>query len=343
VNLWSVLLNPRTGRSSGKPEKLTNWFGFVPWSVTISHDGSRLAMTRARDWYDIYLAQLRTGAAKISPPKRLSSGENFDYPSAWSGDSKVLLFQSDRNQRFQIFRQQLDQDSPELLVPGSVDSSVGGADFSPDGAWILYWAFRRGGTSGALMKMPASGGTPETVFDVTMSRMINWGCPRRPEASCVLSRAEQGQLAFYAVDLDHGLGKELARTKMHDAEDLQMDITSDGKRVAISSTDQLPGKIRFVDLVNRTEQELAIPAGEGSLSLAWAADSKSLFAAVTQAGRYKLVEIKPDGSIDTLWEAGQHEIDNLVSSPNGRYLAFAYRTLENNVWLVDSSRARSAN
>jgi eukaryotic-like serine/threonine-protein kinase len=29
-NIWSVRVNPRTGSAVGKPEKLTNWFGFVP-------------------------------------------------------------------------------------------------------------------------------------------------------------------------------------------------------------------------------------------------------------------------------------------------------------------------
>ncbi|HEV2314119.1 MAG TPA: protein kinase [Candidatus Acidoferrales bacterium] len=343
VNLWSLGLDPKTGQPSRKPEKLTNWFGFVPWYLSASRDASRLAMTRARDWYDVYLAELPSGAAQISPPKRLSTGENFDYPSGWSRDSKTLLFNSDRNQRTQIFRQRLNQDSPELLIPGSIDWYVSGAVFSPDGAWILYGAFKLNPFSGHLMKVPASGGTPEAVLELTMSPMVTWVCPRHPAVSCALSRGEHGQLVFYAFDADHGLGKELAQTKMHDAEDLQTDMTSDGKRVAISSTDQLPGSIRILDLVDRTEREISIPPGETVLSLAWAADGKSLFAALSRAGRYELVEIKLDGSIHTLWDAGNHEISSLTASPNGRYLAFARRTLENNVWLLDNSPTRSPN
>ena len=341
VNLWSLGLDPKTGRARGKPEKLTNWFGFVPWFLSASRDGGRFAMAKSRDWYDVYLTELRS-TAQISPPKRLSTGENYDSPLDWSRDSNVLLFNSNRNQRNQTFRQQLDQDSPELLIPGSIGSHVGYAVFSPDGAWILYAAFKPDGAQ-LLMKVPASGGTAEILLDGTKSPITAFGCPRQPAVPCVLSREEHGQLVFYAVDLDHGLGKELARTKLHDTDDLQMDITSDGKRLALFSPTQLPGKIRFLDLVNRTEHELSIPSGESALSLAWAADGKSLFATVSHAGRYALVEITLDGSMHTLWDAGNHQIDSLVASPNGRYLAFSRRTLENNVWLLDNSPARSPN
>jgi eukaryotic-like serine/threonine-protein kinase len=343
VNLWSVRIDPKTGRARGKPEKLTNWFGFVPWYLSASRNGSRFAMTRARDWWDVYLAEVPRDAVQLSPPRRLSTSENFDFPSGWSQDSKSFLFYSNRSQRYQIFRQQLDRDSPELLVPGSTDWNAGSAIFSPDAAWILYWAFEPPVLSGYVMKVPASGGTAERLLDIKMSPMTTFECPRHPATSCVLSRAEHGQLIFYAVDVDQGLGKELYSTKMGDPDDLNVDLTLDGKHLAISSADQLPGKIRFVDLVTRTQHDLVLPPGVKIDAFSWAVDGKSVFASVLQAGRYKLVEVKLDGSIHTLWDGGKHEIINLALSPNGRYLAFAYRTLENNVWLLDNSPTRPAN
>lgn len=77
------------------------------------------------------------------------------------------------------------------------------------------------------------------------------------------------------------------------------------------------------------------------LSLAWAADGKSFFAVISKGGRYKLVQIILDGSTRALWDAGNHDIGWLVSSPDGRYLAFSRGTLDNNVWLLDNSPARS--
>jgi hypothetical protein len=347
VNIWSVRVNPRTGSAAGKSEKLTNWFGFVPWYLSASYDGSRLALTKARDWNDLYVADLTSKAVEMSPPKRLSTGENFDFPSGWSHDSKSLLFYSNRNQRYQIFRQQLDQNSAELLIPGFTDLGLSDAELSPDGAWILYWATSKPALSGqqpvALMKIPSSGGISQTVLNSSVSSMTRFGCPVNPAASCVVSRAEHGQLVLYTVDLDHGLGRELARTKMGDADDLNLAISLDGARAAISSEDQLPGRIRLLYFANRTERDfvLQLPRGVGVDALAWAADGKSLFASVRN-GPYssKLVEIKLDGTTRTLWDS-KHEIPALVPSPDGRYLAFGQWTLENNVWLLDNSQPHS--
>lgn len=344
-DLWDVRMDPKTGRLLSKPEKLTNWTGFLLTYLSASRDGSRLAVSRGRNWSDVYLAELRSGATQIRPPQRLSAGENFDSPDAWFPDSKSLLFTSDRNRRPQIFRQQLDQNSPELLIPGSINWDASFAQFSPDGAWILYGAFSEVAFApfGHLVKVPVSGGAAETLFDVANSVMVNWICPRNPTASCVLSRPEHGQLVFYAFDVDHGLGKELARTKMQDAGAPQMDITSDGRRVAISNPNQLPEKIRIVDLVNKTERELSIPRGAAVNSVAWAADGKSLFASIWEARSDKIVEFQPDGSMRTLWDAGNYDIESLVPSPDGRYLAFSRGEGERNVWLLDNSPERPAN
>lgn len=295
------------------------------------------------------MAELTAKAAQMSPPKRLSTGKNSDFPSGWSHDNRSLLFNSGRNQRSQIFRQQLDQNSAELLVPGSTDLELSDAELSPDGAWILYWASEPSALSGqhvvGLMKIPSSGGISQTVLNSSDSPMTHFGCPVNPAASCVVSRAEHGQLAFYAVDLAHGVGRELGRTKMGDADDLNLAISLDGARAAISSKDQLPGRIRFMDFANRTERDLVLqlPAkGVAVDALAWAADGKSLFASVPN-GPFgnQLVEIKRDGTIRTLWEVGKHEITALVPSSDGRYLAFAQRSFENNVWLLDSSQPHS--
>ena len=349
VNIWSVRVNPRTGSAAGKSEKLTNWFEFVPWYLSASHDGSRLAMTKAFDWWDVYVAELTGKAAQMSLPKRLSTGKSNDSPSGWSHDNRSLLFDSNRNQRGRIFRQQLDQNSAELLIPGSTDLELSDAELSPDGAWILYWASKPSALSGqrpvALMKIPSSGGISQTVLNSSMPPMTNFVCPINPAVSCVVGRAEHGQFALYAVDLAHGLGRELARTKMGDADDLNLAISSDGARAAISSEDQLPGTIRFMDFAKGTERDLVLPRGVAVDALAWAADGKSLFASVPNGfiNGSKLVEIKLDGTTRTLWDFGEHQIAALVPSSDGRYLAFALRTFENNVWLLDSSPARPAN
>ena len=100
--------------------------------------------------------------------------ERNDRPSAWTPDSKAVLFISDRCGNYHIYKQALDQDSAEpFLVTPQVDWA---ARLSPDGKWVIYDSFAdlKGsslkemevGTSGAsqLKRVPVSGGPSQLVL-----------------------------------------------------------------------------------------------------------------------------------------------------------------------------------
>lgn len=110
--------------------------------------------------------------------------------------------------RSQIFKQRLDADTAELLVQGPDDQIS--AAFSADAAWILYLSQAHGSesppASQRLMRFPASGGLPEQVLEVPADPMIGFRCLSRSSSSCVISRGEQGQLIFYALDPLRGTG-----------------------------------------------------------------------------------------------------------------------------------------
>jgi len=337
VNLWAVQTDPNTGIPSSAPVGLTNWFGFVPWFPSVTEDGHRLAMTKARDWYDLYVGELRDHATHLDSPKRLTLTQSFDFPSSWTRDSKSIVFTSDRNRTNQVYRQQLDGDSAELLISGSHD--LNNAQLTPDGGWILYWSQSdtpTPGPSGELMRVSNSGGTSEVVLKTTLSAMTNFDCPLNPTASCIFYRGEQGQLVFYALDPVHGLGKELARTKLGTADQLSLTFLPDGSRIAISSSDQLQGRIRVVDLTSQKQSEISLPQGLKIVDLVWAIDGKALVASVSQTSGYSIMRIEMNGNTHVLLGRGMHELSSLVRSPDGRYLAFSQRTLENNVWLLEN-------
>jgi eukaryotic-like serine/threonine-protein kinase len=342
VNFWAIPTDPKTGIPSGSPVRLTNWFGIVPWTPSISMDGSRLVLTKARDWNDLYIGELQDGGKSLRSTKSLTLTQSFDFPSAWTKDSKSIFFISNRNQSFRIFCQPLDRDSAELFVTGSIDLDLFSAELSPDGAWILYWAIPRSGAwpqeANELMRVPISGGAPEVVLKMTSpaSIMTAFHCPLNQAASCLLSRGEQGELAFYALDPVHGPGKELARTKLGNADDLYWSISPDGSGIAISSQDQLPQQIRITDLLAHAERNLSLPQGLRIYGLTWTPDGKALIASASQAGNQELIRIELDGRTHVLLERGRHELEDPVPSPDGRYLAFSQRSLENNVWLLEN-------
>ncbi len=54
--------------------------------------------------------------------KRLSLDERRNFPYTWTPDGKSVVFTSDRDGVFHLFKQAIDQPAPDLLVGG--DQSV---------------------------------------------------------------------------------------------------------------------------------------------------------------------------------------------------------------------------
>jgi Tol biopolymer transport system component len=72
----------------------------------------------------------------MNPPCRLTNDDASDAPHAWTPDRKTVLFLSDRNGPYCIFKQAVNPGTAEPVATGPQ-----GAVFprpSGDGAWILY-------------------------------------------------------------------------------------------------------------------------------------------------------------------------------------------------------------
>jgi Tol biopolymer transport system component len=337
ASLWQIMTDLRTGLPSGKPAKMTNWSGADAFWPSVSSDGRRLAVAKNHRWFDMYVVELKQDGMRLDSPKRLTSSDSNNFPSAWTRDSGTILFSSDRMGRDQIFKQRIDADTAELLVKGP-DDQVGAA-FSADAAWILYFSFPHRenlpATSGRLMRFPASGGFPEQVLEVPADRMIAYDCPFRPSSSCLISRWEQDQLIFYALDPLQGQGKEIIRTKLRQTSDLFWSISPDGSHIAIGSGTQLRDQVRILDLRNGTERNLQLPQGWSIMGLGWAADGGALFVGVGST-EFFIARIDLDGKTHIFLERNNGWIGAPCLSPDGRHLAYYQQTLENNVWLLEN-------
>jgi eukaryotic-like serine/threonine-protein kinase len=145
-NLWEVRLDPRTGKPENKPARITNWVGFSFASPTLTTGGKRLVFLKSNFQTNVYVAELKAGGTKLTTPRRLTFDESDDWPGAWTGDSRAVVFWSDRNGSNQVFKQNIDQETAE---------TVGGLGWlprmSPDGMSVLYLA--RGPTAGQAARL----------------------------------------------------------------------------------------------------------------------------------------------------------------------------------------------
>jgi serine/threonine protein kinase/Tol biopolymer transport system component len=334
-NLWEIMTDPRTGKPSGSATKVTNWDGMSPYSASVSVDAKRLALVKGHIRDDVYVGELKDARTLMASPTRLTVSESEDYPSGWMSDNKTILFSSDRMGRSQIFRQQMEHDTAEPLTEGPDDQT--GASMTPDGRWILFWSSARvDGPPPAtkrLMRYPISGGSPEQVLEGKIDE-VYFDCHARPASSCVLSRSEQGQFIFYALDPVEGQGKELARTKSGSHGDWS--VSYDGSRIAVEAGGQLGPQIEILDVRNGTERSVQLPHGWHMGSLTWAADGNSLFAAA-QSSTYFIVRIALDGKTNVLVDRGRNQwVSFPCLSPDGHHLAFNQQTFENNAWLLEN-------
>jgi hypothetical protein len=93
----------------------------------------------------------------------------MDMTPTWMPDDSTILFCSDRNGTFDIFRQRVDAAGAEPVVTGRGDQYA--PMLSPDRAWILYAEQDAAGqvptsTNARLMRIPVTGGPVEKVLDI---------------------------------------------------------------------------------------------------------------------------------------------------------------------------------
>jgi len=339
-DLWQINTDEKSGLPLGKPQKIASWPGAEVFMPSASRDGKRLMLAKGYYWSEIYVGQLRDKGTRLVSIRRFTSSDSLNFPLTWTRDNSNLLFLSDRQGSFQIFQQHLDKDAAELLVSDPDDQMF--AALSPNGAWILYISQLHGRvgplTSQRLMRAPVAGGLPEQILQIPLDPMTGFRCPSVP-SPCVLSRWEQGQLVFYALDPIQGLGREVIRTKLGHTADMWWGLSPDSSRIAIATWTELHDHIRILDLGNGTAQDVQLPHDWMVMALSWAANSTSLFAFVgLTPTRGTLARVDLSGRTSILFESKISGVDplSLSPSPDGRRLAFFQPNGGSNIWLLEN-------
>jgi eukaryotic-like serine/threonine-protein kinase len=338
-DLWGIMTDPQDGKPSGKRDRITYSPDPMSMATSVSRDGRRLVITKHHIRLDVFVGELKEKGARLDPPTRLTVSESYDWPSAWTLDSKAVLFSSNRTGKERIFSQQLGQDTAEPLVQGGNEGAPEGSpELTPDGRWILYWSSPHGAATARVMRFPVSGGPPEQVMEFRNDDTFGFRCPFHHTISCVFSKWEQGQLAFYELDAMQGLGKRFAKSEMALPLRLSWSPSPDGLCFAISDWDQIPEQVRLLESRNGTERNLRLPTGWRVWDIRWTADGKALFvAAASRSAGYLIARVELDGKSRVLLNEGRnHWLSFLNPSPDGRHLAFGEQTFENNAWMLEN-------
>lgn len=336
-NLWTLPLDA-AGRTQGTATRLTRGPGDA-YLIGVTADGRRLAFFRRTVEPDVYVTDLQAGGRRLTPPRRLTLDERADFPYSWTRDSKSVIFVSDRNGSYNVFKQGVDEPEPELLIGGHEDMII--ARLTPDENGILFLVMPPGGETPnskvRLMRMALTGGPARTVLEAP--GINNQQCARLPSTVCIFSQFEPGRERFFTFDPDKGLGQEISKAEIRSTEPFEFNwsLSSDGKMLATSRREiQNVPTIRLLPLDKGLEKTIPVPGWAGIGSLDWAADSRSVWATgYRNTGDKTLLNVSVTGKVRPMLEEKTMTLGWAIPSPDGRHLAIWKANGSSNVWMLE--------
>jgi len=334
-NLWAVRTITQRGEPTGDPRQLTNWPGFSFSGFTVTTDGKQMEFLRLTAKAHVYVGELDAKGTHLNNTRRLTFDEHSEWPERWTPDSRAVVFWSDRNGSWDIFKQTLDKDADAELLPlGSEPKYY--SSFSPDGQWILYMALPEARLPGGsvpvrIMRVPASGGPPQLVLTALGTTDIH--CTLAPANVCVFDEQQQGHLVFTSVDPIKGRGRALASMEMEPSMTIPWDLSPDGSQVVMTRE----GRIRMLSLKSGVTTDLAVRGWNSLGEVDWSADGNALFVSSQTSQDTALLRVDLRGEPRSLW----HQKFNFmgtkgIPSPDGRHLAVAGWTADSNAWMVEN-------
>jgi Tol biopolymer transport system component len=333
-NAWAIQLAPDTGRPKGRPIRLTNSPGAIS-SFSIAADGRRLAFIKNTLEPQVYVGELDAASRTLRNNRRLTLDQHASMPSSWTPDDRSVIFYSDRNGKGEVFKQQIDQPTAELLASDPARHSVG-ARLSPDGSEILYSSLSVDESAPSpirLMRAPLSGGPPRILLEGPADRLY---CARAPASICIFGKGDDtGHATLFTLDVQTGTSREFL--KITDQQYPDWALSPDGSLLAVFAPDPHVGRIRLFSMENGSVRDLIVKGWSGLMSMDWAGDSRSLFTSAMQSdGTIFLLNVDLRGNAHRLLEQKNGQMCWAIPSSDGKHLAAMLMNGESNAWMLEN-------
>lgn len=302
-------------------------------NLSVSRDGATMALLSASEFVNVYTADVFSGKTpSLSAPRRVTFALAQDYPHAWTVDGRALLFESNRDGKFDLFRIGLEDKEPTGVYASAQDSVQ--PIFTPDGKWILFRRLVKG--SGAvLMRVAADGGGVAVPVPVGGMTGEEQACGSLPGARCVIRSREAEEYVDRELDPVRGAGRVLARTPNLPHLIFDWSLSPDGRTIAAPNHDTRSAVIRLTPLdgpAGGGEKLIRLEGMRNLSAVTWSADGKGLFVSVNTGSGGVLLYADLAGHTTKLMESSK--VIFAVVSPDGRHIAYPEHVMSSNVQLL---------
>jgi hypothetical protein len=325
-------LDERTGKAAGQPQLVTSGVGSIG-GITVTSDGKRLVLWRRNTQEQAFISEFDASTRKWKTPRRLTLDANGNMATAWLSDSRTVLFASNRNGTWTLFRQAIDETTADVLVGVH---SVYLPWLSADGSQVLYLSQTDPANPSvpiSLMRLPVTGGPPQLVLRDIGLAIISAPVCRQPCAS--LPNSKKDEVIFFAFDPGRGIGRELLKIRglVH-----QWSLSPDGRTLA-----DLPHghSIRFFSLENGVAREdKTVTLNEWLMDNGnWNADGSGLLIpSITPTGTPVILEVNRAGKASIVLEgAANTPFEFMIQAPDGHHgILGEIVPGDNNAWMINN-------
>jgi serine/threonine protein kinase len=341
--LWEEQTDAASGKMKGTPRKIATLPGnsqTTMLGLSAAATGRRAMVLVESSQKSVFVGDFDPHPPRIGDIRRLTLDAESSYPHTWSMDSRSVIFESDRNGTWDLFRQRLDQRTPEVITAGPGTEIL--PQLTPDGRSLLYaeqdprsGRLAAGAFAGyRLMRVPVEGGAAQEV--PIGGPLDEFRCAVGAAKRCVLRVSEPGKSrVFYDLDPVRGKGRELARTGWSYEILWDWDISPDGTEIAIPEHSSRDARIRVISLEPKPNQPqervVALPGVVSLHGLVWAADGRGWFVSIDTTIGHQLLYATLDGKTSSLGDIQGWA----VPSPDGRRVAFLNTIVATNAWLIE--------
>jgi len=332
-NLWQIQVDTATGKVRGSARQITDRAGRAIYKLSASADGRRLAFLEFTAAHNIQVAE--TDGVNLSGEHRLTLDNRDDYPHSWTPDGKAVLFESNRNGSWHIFKQRLDQPFAEPVTTAGEETQ---ARMSPDGAWVLFIREldQPSGVSSVVKRVRLTGGPEEEVL--RMGPNAGYRCSESAAEGCVAAEWSGQRLQFTAFDVTRGRGRQVGQAAVTTATLSDWDLSRDGKWIVLALRGEGPARVRILACDGGGAGDVVFSEWPYLRTINWRADGSGWYGATRPGGGADVVLLALDrtGGSRVLWKAASAFFPWAIPAPDGRHLAFPVYTSHFEAWMMEN-------